>query len=267
MKKIQKTPKLENFVANNEKTQKLQRDVRSAEIKLCMFLHEHNLAFILMDHLPNLIRTVCYDSEVAKRIKCNRTKATLLTKSCIAEEATEQILQEVRDEFYSIIIDETTDIGTQKALALLIRYHNGKCVKDRLLGLLRLKSCTAAALFEVILLFLQKNNMNTDNIIGFAADNAAVMMGNKNGVQAHFKQLNENIFILGCVCHSVHLCSSAAAEKLPRSIEEFVRNIYNHFANSSQRKEILEEFQNFINIKPAKMLYPSQTRWLSLKVS
>ncbi|XP_029669925.1 uncharacterized protein LOC115239507 [Formica exsecta] len=102
-------------------------------------------------------------------------------------------------------------------------------------------------------------------IIGFAADNEAVMMGQKSSVHTRLKELNSNIITLSCICHSLHLCSSKATTKLPKSVEEFVRSLYNHFASSSKRKSNLEEYQKFLDLKPYKMLRPSQTRWLSLQ--
>lgn len=93
------------------------------------------------------------------------------------------------------------------------------------------------------------------------------MMGQKSSVRTRFQELNPDIITLGCICHSLHLCSSKATIKLPKSVEEFVRNLYNHFANSPKRTNNLEEYQKFLDLKPYKMLRPSQTRWLSLQVS
>nr|XP_015839922.1 PREDICTED: uncharacterized protein LOC107398880 [Tribolium castaneum] len=90
-------------------------------------------------------------------------------------------------------------------------------------------------------------------------------MGAKTGVQARLKEALPNVFIMGCTCQSIHLCSSAASKKLPKSVEEFVRSIFNHFSNSSKRQESFEECQIFLEMKPHKMLKPSQTRWLSLQ--
>ncbi|KAJ8917896.1 hypothetical protein NQ315_002588 [Exocentrus adspersus] len=61
------------------------------------------------------------------------------------------------------------------------------------------------------------------------------------------------------------LCASAAANTLPRSIEDFARSIYNYFSNSSNRCKILTECQGFLQEKPCKILKPAQTRWLSLR--
>ncbi|CAH1365192.1 unnamed protein product [Tenebrio molitor] len=198
-----------------------------------MFLHEHNLAFNLMEHMPQLIKSVCPDSEVAKHLKISRTKATEVTK-VIKDESVELIVNSLKGKVYSLIMDETTDLSTQKSLVVLIRYYDDKRqeIRDAFLGLIRLLRCNAES---------------------------------SGGVQARFQEINPSIFVLGCTCHSMHLCASAAACKLPKSVEEFVRNIYNHFSNSSNRAERLEEFQHFLNMKPAKMLHPSQTRWLSLQ--
>ncbi|XP_043270179.1 uncharacterized protein [Venturia canescens] len=92
-------------------------------------------------------------------------------------------------------------------------------------------------------------------------------MGSISGVQARFKQIIPNLFVLGCVCHSFNLCSSAAAQKLPRSLEDMIRSIYNYFAHSSNRVSKLQEFQAFVELKPHKMFRPSQTRWLSLQAA
>lgn len=169
---------------------------------------------------------------------------------------------------FSLIIDETTDISTEKSLALVVRYYDEKTmsVRDRFFGLLKLEDCTAEAIFNAICNYITKNDIPINNLIGLAADNASVMIGKHIGVQARFKELLPHLFVLGCKCHSFHLCASAAANKLPRSLEEFIRNIYNYFSNSSKRLEKLKQYQIFVNLKPHKMLHPAQTRWLSLQV-
>lgn len=48
--------------------------VKKADLHLAAFVSEHNLSFNVMEHLPDLIRTICPDSEIAKKIKCSRKK-------------------------------------------------------------------------------------------------------------------------------------------------------------------------------------------------
>lgn len=70
--------------------------------------------------------------------------------------------------------------------------------------------------------------------------------------------------MITCVCHSAHLCASEACKELPRSCEDMARNIYNFLKSSSKRQCNLQMFQTYLNLKPHKILHPSQTRWLSL---
>ena len=61
-----------------------------------------------------------------------------------------------------------------------------------------------------------------------------------------------------------HLCASEACKKIPKEIEQLVRDIYNYFSNSPKRQKIYLEFQAFVDVEPHRILWPSQTRWLSL---
>lgn len=97
---------------------------------------------------------------------------------------------------------------------------------ERFLGLIHVKDSTAEGLFTSIMTFLTENKINVKNLLGLAADNCSVMMGSINSVQIRFKEVIPHIYVLGCVCHSFNLCSSAACGKLPKSIEQLARDIY-----------------------------------------
>nr|CAH7717430.1 unnamed protein product [Callosobruchus chinensis] len=67
-----------------------------------------------------------------------------------------------------------------------------------------------------------------------------------------------------CICHSLALCASNACSKLPSEAEKLVRDIFTYMQYSFKRFTEFKEFQIFLNLKPHKLLQPSQTRWLSL---
>lgn len=75
------------------------------------------------------------------------------------------------------------------------------------------------------------------------------------------------VFIQKRICHSLHHCASSACKTLPRSCEDLAREIFNYFKSSSKRICQYKEFQEFCNVSPHKILYPVQTRWLSLLLS
>jgi transposase-like protein len=94
------------------------------------------------------------------------------------------------------------------------------------------------------------------------------MMGQHTGVQARIKEIVPHLYVQKCLCHSLHLCCSAATKSLPNIIEQFVRDMYeyNYISSSSKRMNEFKEMEIFVQEKPTKLLYPSQTRWLSLRV-
>lgn len=265
LNKAENTPKIEQLMKNDEKSSYVIK-IKEPDLKCVMFLHEHNLPFLLMDHFPKLIKSVCPDSHIAAGLQISRTKATLVTKQCLGPEALENISKKINNSVaYSLIIDETTDVAIQKSLVVVIRYYDEK-VSDHFFGLMAIKEGTSREIYNATINHLRNNDIPLGKLVGFAADNAAVMMGNIKGVQALFKQDVPSLFVMGCICHTFHLCASAAASKLPDSLEGFARGVYNFFSNSSKRLGFLKECQSFLEEKPHKMLHPSQTRWLSLQV-
>lgn len=57
--------KIKKFIRNDE-MRLHETNIFSAELKLIMFLHEHILPFLLMDHLSKLLRSVCPNSILLK---------------------------------------------------------------------------------------------------------------------------------------------------------------------------------------------------------
>lgn len=90
------------------------------------------------------------------------------------------------------------------------------------------------------------------------------MMGTNHSVQTLLKADLPDLYVLKCICHSLALCASYACLKLSRTPEDLVRDIHNYFQNSYKRLNSFHTFQIFINAKPHKLPYHSQTRWLSL---
>ena len=134
------------------------------------------------------------------------------------------------------------------------------------LGLIPVIDASAESPFNKITDFFDQNEIPfRQNLIGFGADGANNMFGHRNSVASRFKELIPDIFLMKCICHSFNLCASYACLKLPRGIEDLARNIYSHFQSSPKRMGTFNEFQSFLEVKPHKLLHPSQTRWLSLE--
>lgn len=50
--------------------------VKTAELRLAMFISDHNIAFRTTDHLVQSLNVLSSESQIIKNISCNRTNAT-----------------------------------------------------------------------------------------------------------------------------------------------------------------------------------------------
>ena len=90
------------------------------------------------------------------------------------------------------------------------------------------------------------------------------MFGQFNSVASRLINKFPGLTLFKCSCHSLHLCASEAAKKLPRACEELVRQTYLYFSSSAKRRFEFKTFLDFYEEDPLSILHPNQTRWLSL---
>lgn len=240
---------------------------KQCEIKLALFIVEHNLPFAVADHLSKVCQNCFGDSSPANTLTLGRTKATAIIKNVVGLKQFQNINELLKQNYFSLCIDESTDITNTKSLCLVVRLCVNFEIKDLFYGLLTVDQSDANSLYALIVNYFKQNNINYKaNMIGFAADGASVMTGKNKSVAQLLKKDNNNLFIIKCVCHSLALCSSYACLKLPSSVETLARNIYNYLSNSPKRCNQFENILTLLEIKPKKILHPCQTRWLSLEV-
>ncbi|XP_011406190.1 PREDICTED: uncharacterized protein LOC105313994 [Amphimedon queenslandica] len=219
-----------------------------------------------MDHFSDLLVKLCPDSKIAADVKCKRTKTKCIIKNVLAPHFHSKLVDSLKRNTFSLIIDETTDVSTKKELALVTRQYSPelKNVSCSLYELIQLDAGNAEAIFQSICKVLERDNIPLSNIIGFAADTIDVMFGPHNSVVSRLKQKVPNVFVFQCICHSAHLCASHACEKLPQTAEELIHDTYNYFCHSAKRQAEFEKFQAFAEVEPHCILKRCQTHWLSL---
>ena len=107
----------------------MARNIHDAELRMAAFLSEHDLSFKLMDHLSDLLPILCPDSKIASHFKCKRTKMKCIVKNALTAHFHKKLVEKLRHSFFSIIIDETTDVSTCKQLAIIARSYDNEAKK------------------------------------------------------------------------------------------------------------------------------------------
>ncbi|KAE9522887.1 hypothetical protein AGLY_016698 [Aphis glycines] len=166
-----------------------------------------------------------------------RTKATSIVKNVIGKCHSEDLANILKSTCFSFIIDESTE-------SVVLRHY--AFYNFLLIPIVQLKEQLHRK--YLMNLIFDESKIPLNNIIGFASDGCNSMMGAWNSDSSRF---NEHM---------------PACKTLPRSCEDLARNIFNYFKSSSKCIYQYKEFQEFCNVSPHKILYPAQTRWLSLSI-
>lgn len=220
-----------------------------------------------VDHLTEVVKRVFPDS-CSSKIDLKRTKCTGIIRNIFGPHFLSRIIQDVGDQHYSLVLDESTDIAVQKMLGIVIQYVsvNLEEVVSTFLGIIHIADGTAETMGKAVDNYIRKIGLKYSNCIGIGSDNAAVMTGHYNGVHKLLEEKwQKKLILMRCSCHSIQLAVTAASATLPRNLEFLVKETYTWFSHSTVR---LEKFRNlYYNVHkqdPLKIVNVCATRWLSI---
>lgn len=178
----------------------------------------------------------------------------------------QELVSDVGSSYFSLLIDESTDIACAKNLCLAIRYYssNKKLITSTFYRLIQMAGSDAEDMSEAVLYALSQDNLSVRKLMGIGTDGANVMVGSHNSVFTRLKELQQDLILVKCLCHSLALAVSKAVEILPKQLEYVTREIYNWFGSSESRKRKYADLYSSLTGKlPLKILRLCETRWLS----
>ncbi|XP_030761112.1 uncharacterized protein LOC115886173 isoform X2 [Sitophilus oryzae] len=254
-------------VANNS--------IKKKEIILACYVATHT-TIRSVDHLTDIInsfndneQTTSFRSQPPRELHLHRTKCSAIIKNVIAPSLLNELIEDVGTSPFSIILDESTDVSTNKLLAIMIKYYSQKRndVVTQFLSFISVVEATAQVLFEKVCEFFESIKLPLKNLIGLGTDGGSNLCGKNHSLFTLLKtkfELN-NLVLVKCICHSLHLCASKASEIFADEIDFLLKETYNWFQNSTLRQSKYKEIFSLINndSKFTKMTKLSGTRWLS----
>lgn len=136
----------------NSQISNTKNQSKLAEIKISAFFAEHNIAFHLIDHLTPLLKEVFSDSKVCSNMELHRTKCTNIINNIIAPVEVSDFVDLLKNNPFSVLVDESTDLSCHKFLCLLVRFVHPieGTIHTKLLELVSIdaKDCSAQAIFS-----------------------------------------------------------------------------------------------------------------------
>lgn len=130
-----------------------------------------------------------------------RTKCCAIIKNILGPHFQLILREDIADQKFSLLLDESTDISVKKYLGMAVRYYSKTTRRfvSTFLKLVPLIECNADGLVETVKNTLKEFHLQLSNLIGIATDNANVMVGINNGVYQKLKQEVPSLILIRLV--------------------------------------------------------------------
>ncbi len=184
----------------------------------------------------------------------------------VVEEEMRQLRTDSPYPLYAVQIDEATDSSNQSVAIMFIRYMGADgMVQNQFLAVSELTATTADEIFATLQKVLAERGLFQVDLIGFASDGAAVMVGVRNGVATKLKEECPWFITNHCMAHRLQLVAEKAANEVPY-LTKYI-GILNLFAKklkySPKLCRLLEAQKELTGERARKIKQIFFTRWLS----
>ncbi|XP_057803103.1 uncharacterized protein LOC131018393 [Salvia miltiorrhiza] len=167
--------------------------------------------------------------------------------NCCAKETTKRIIQELGDDYFGILADESSDVSQKEQLALCLRYVDGKTgmIVERFLGLVHVGDTTAMSLKNAIISLLMEHSLSPSKIRGQGYDGASNMKGEINGLKTLIMKDTPCAYYVHCFAHQLQLTLVAVARKNNDCswLFETLANLMNVIGVSCKRRDMIRVIQ------------------------
>ncbi|XP_020414711.1 SCAN domain-containing protein 3-like isoform X1 [Prunus persica] len=172
-------------------------------LELLQFLadHDEKVKAVVLENAPGNLKLI------APSIQKD------LVNSC-AKETIDLILSDVKDRYFSIMVDEARDVSIKEQMAMVLRYVNDKGqIIERFVGVQHVTDTTSSALKEAIDEFFSSANLSFFKLRGQGYDGASNMRGEFNGLKTKILREQPCAFYVHCFAHQLQLALVAVAKK------------------------------------------------------
>lgn len=133
---------------------------------------------------------------------------------CCAKETTKLLIQDLGDEHFAILADESSDVYQQEQMALCLRYVDKKGrVVERFLGIVHVEDTTALTLKTAIGTLLKDQGLSFSMVRGQGYDGASNMKGHANGLKKLIMDESPSAYYVHCFAHQLQLTLVGVAKQ------------------------------------------------------
>ncbi|XP_066163767.1 uncharacterized protein [Oryza sativa Japonica Group] len=125
---------------------------------------------------------------------------------CFANEIVQSILDDLGDDFFCLLVDESRDVSCKEQMAVVLRYVDKfGMVKESFVGLVHVTETSSAHLKSAIDSLLAKFKLSLKQCRGQGYDGASNMRGEFNGLQSLIMRDSKSAYYVHCFAHQLQL--------------------------------------------------------------
>lgn len=165
--------------------------------------------------------------------------------------------------FFSIQVDESTDVASLSVLLVIARYLNENVPEENLLLCYPLtERCTGEDIFHVIQGYFIEHEISWENCCGVCADGGKSMSGCYKGLKGRIKEVAPHISWSHCAIHRQSLASKPLPNKLKEVLNDSVK-VVNFIKGSATKARLFKLLCEDMDSLHVTLLYHTEVRWLS----
>jgi hypothetical protein len=132
---------------------------------------------------------------------------------CCALQTRKQIIEELGDDYYAILTDESSDVSHKEQLALCLRYVDklGR-PRENFIGVVHVSDTTSLSLKKAIEALLKQHHLAITQIRGQGYDGASNMRGEIKGLKTLIMKESPSAYYVHCFAHQLQLVLVAVAK-------------------------------------------------------
>lgn len=182
----------------------------------------------------------------------------------MSEDILAVILSRVKkSEFYSLQVDESTDVANLANLLLYVRYLFEGSVQEEFLFCRPLATrTTGQEIFNLIDVFMRTNGIDWERCVGICTDGAKSMTGKHTGLIAHIRRVCPSISWLHCSIHREALAAKNMPADLLAALNDAVK-LVNFIKARPLNSRIFTLLCNEMGSEHKSLLLHTEVRWLS----
>ncbi|XP_038689137.1 zinc finger MYM-type protein 1-like isoform X2 [Tripterygium wilfordii] len=165
---------------------------------------------------------------------------------CFAHQVVQIIIQELRDDFFAVLVDESSDVSGKEQMAIVLRFVDEHgLVKERFIGVVHVMETSALSLKVAIDSLFADHGLSLMKVRGQGYDGASNMKGEFNGLKSLILNENESAYYVHCFAHQLQLALVAVARKHVDIADFFnmISTLLNVVGASCKRRDMIRQSQ------------------------